>query len=136
MSFLPYTRPQLGGLPHLDTFTWQIVTRLTGLPYLADLATRLGGSPHLSCKRDHDKIRNYMDRRVTPPRRITSPTWGPPPPCKQALSESPKQLSHPRSRFYEMVFHFFPQTPLTCESYENTKQRFSLCMVLNHVRNF
>ena len=27
-----------------------------------------------------------MDRRVTPPKRvITSPTWGPPPPCKQAL---------------------------------------------------
>ena len=26
-----------------------------------------------------------MDRRVTPPKRGTSPTWGPPPPCKQAL---------------------------------------------------
>ena len=26
-----------------------------------------------------------MDKRVTPPRRVTSPTWGPPPPCKQAL---------------------------------------------------
>ena len=35
--------------------------------------------PHLSCKRDQNKIRNYIDRRVT------SPTWGPPPPCKQAL---------------------------------------------------
>ena len=37
------------------------------------------------CKRDQDKIRNYMDRRATPPRRDTSSTWGPPPPCKQAL---------------------------------------------------
>ena len=27
-----------------------------------------------------------MDRRVTPPKRVTSPSWGPPPPCKQALS--------------------------------------------------
>ena len=27
-----------------------------------------------------------MERRVTPPRRVTSPTWGPPPPCKQALN--------------------------------------------------
>ena len=27
-----------------------------------------------------------MERRVTPPRRVTSPTWGPPPPCKQALT--------------------------------------------------
>ena len=26
-----------------------------------------------------------MDRRVTPPGWVTSPTWGPPPPCKQAL---------------------------------------------------
>ena len=45
----------------------------------ADRATRLGGSPHLSCKRDQIKMRDYVDRRVT------SPTWGPPPPCKQAL---------------------------------------------------
>ena len=28
-----------------------------------------------------------MDRRVTLPKRVTSPTWGPPPPCKQALRE-------------------------------------------------
>ena len=26
-----------------------------------------------------------MEKRVTPPKRVTSPTWGPPPPCKQAL---------------------------------------------------
>ena len=26
-----------------------------------------------------------MDRRVAPLKRVTSPTWGPPPPCKQAL---------------------------------------------------
>ena len=46
-----------------------------------------GGSLHLSCKRDQTKMRDYhMDRRVIPPKRVTSPTWGPPPPCKQALS--------------------------------------------------
>ena len=33
-----------------------------------------GGLPHLSCKRDHIKMRDYMDRRVTPPKRVTSPT--------------------------------------------------------------
>ena len=37
-----------------------------------------GGSLHLSCKRDQIKIRDYMDRRVTPT------TWEAPPPCKQA----------------------------------------------------
>ena len=32
---------------------------------------------HLTCKRDHIKMRDYMDRWVTPPKRVTSPTWGP-----------------------------------------------------------
>ena len=45
-----------------------------------------GGSFHLTCKRDQIKMRDYMDRRVTLPKRVTSPTWGPPPPCKQALN--------------------------------------------------
>ena len=49
---------------------------------------KYGGSPHLSCKRDQIKMRDYMDKRVTPPKRVTSPTWGPPPPCKQALISS------------------------------------------------
>ena len=61
--------------------------RLRGLPVLADRATRLGGSPLVSCKRDQIKMREYMDWQVAPPTRVTSPTWGPPPPCKQALRE-------------------------------------------------
>ena len=28
-----------------------------------------------------------MDRWVTPPKRVTSLTWGPPPPCKQVLTK-------------------------------------------------
>ena len=47
-----------------------------------------GGSPHLSCKRNQIKMRDYVDRRVTPPKRVTSPTWGPTPPCKQTLNDS------------------------------------------------
>ena len=35
------------------------------------------GSPHLSRKRDQIKMRDYMDRRVTPPKWVTSPTWVP-----------------------------------------------------------
>ena len=42
--------------------------------------------PHLSSKRDQIKMRDYVDRRVTPPKQVTSSTWGPPPPCKQALT--------------------------------------------------
>ena len=45
-----------------------------------------GGSPNLSCTRDQIKMRDYMDRRVTPPKQVTSPTLGPSLPCKQALN--------------------------------------------------
>ena len=55
-----------------------------GGPQVGELTC--GGLPHLTCKRDHIKIRDCMDRRVTPPKRVTSPSWGPPPPCKQALT--------------------------------------------------
>ena len=46
-----------------------------------------GGSPHQSCKGDQIKMRDYMymDWQVTPPKHVTSPNWGPSPPCKQAL---------------------------------------------------
>ena len=39
----------------------------------------MAGHPTHSCKRDQIKMRDYMDRRVT------SPTCGPPPLCKQVL---------------------------------------------------
>ena len=51
-----------------------------------------GGSPHLSCKCDQIEMRDYVDRRVTPPKRVTSPTWGPLPPCKEALKISKNLL--------------------------------------------
>ena len=41
-----------------------------------------GGLPHLTCKRDHIKMRDNMDSRVTPPKRVTSPIWGTRPSCK------------------------------------------------------
>ena len=69
---------RLGGLPHLERLRGKIGPRLRGLPGLADRATRLDGSPHLSCKRDKIKMRDYIDRRVTPPKRVTSPTWSSP----------------------------------------------------------
>ena len=33
-------------------------------------------------------MRDYVDRRVTPPKRVTSPTWGAPPSCKQDLNKA------------------------------------------------
>ena len=43
-----------------------------------------GGSTNLSCKHNQIKMKDYMDRR------LTSPTWGSPPPYKQALKDSIK----------------------------------------------
>ena len=40
-------------------------------------------------------MRNYMDRRVT------SPTWGPPPPCEQALSLKPR-IDRVRNKLFNM----------------------------------
>ena len=65
-----------------------------------------GGSPHLSCKRDQIKMRGYMDRRVTPPKRVTLPTWGLPPPCKQAL-----RGLHRSSLVESIVFCLFLKCP-------------------------
>ena len=48
-----------------------------------------GGLPHLTCKRDQIEMRElYGQAGFTPPKRVTSPTWGPPPPFKQALNWS------------------------------------------------
>ena len=38
---------------------------------LCGLLCGLMWSPHLSCKRDQIKMKNYMHRRVTPPKRVT-----------------------------------------------------------------
>ena len=38
-------------------------------------------------------MRNYMDRRVTPPKRVNSPTWGPQPPCKQGRTAKSNLLN-------------------------------------------
>ena len=59
----------------LGLFTWSELT--------------CGGSPHVSCKRDQNKMRDYTDTHVTPTKRVTSPNWGPPAPCKQAFREEP-----------------------------------------------
>ena len=46
--------------------------------------TRLRRVTHLH-DRWGDNMRDYVDRQVTPPKRVTSPAWGHPPPRKQAL---------------------------------------------------
>ena len=66
-----------------------------------------GGLPHLTCKRDHIKMRDYMDRRATPPKRVTSSIWGTPPPCKQALI---KYLDNDATRYVTRNTKGMPMT--------------------------
>ena len=40
------------------------------------------------------KMRDYMDRRFTPPKRVTSPTRGSPAPCKRALRKRVRAVSN------------------------------------------
>ena len=45
-----------------------------------------------------------MDKRVTP-KRVTSPSWGPPPQCKQALSATKSTEAVPSEIFFVFFFH-------------------------------
>ena len=63
-----------------------------------------------------------MDRRVTSPKRVTSLTWGPPPPCKQALKRDTSRnslvtrlMEEILVSLFTLVFHcrsFSPSRPL------------------------
>ena len=131
------TNPTPTSLGYLTLKRWhgRIWPQLIGLPGVADRATHLEGSPHLSCKRDQIKMRDYMDRqvRVTPPKWVTVPTWGPPPACKQALKVSPalflqfQQLNHSpfviwvdlvalESHFYDLISCYYFWTSAECFS--------------------
>ena len=118
-------------LPHLKTLTWQTVT-LTDSHYLADQATRLGGSTHLSCARDQDKIRNYTGRQVT------SPTWGILPPCQQAITYHTENstthklwLIKQMESFGYSIFVTQDTALSNCSRWRRRQSGDILCLVLN-----
>ena len=74
-------------------------------------------------------MRDYMDRRVNLPKGATSPTWGPPPPCKQALTvlhvdsnplNGADVLTHLRSF---LSFFFYQTQPVGCLSHRKSNIR-------------
>ena len=72
-----------------------------------------------------DRTRDYMDRRVTSPKRVTLPTWVPPPPCKQTLrwsiapmASASKSVKWPTQ---QRLFKHFP-TPQTVYSNINATE--------------
>ena len=64
-----------------------------------------------------------MDRRVTPPKRVTSPTWGPSPLCKQALNIS---LAH----LHGSSFGFIRQKKC-CEKSHHTERDINTTREIN-----
>ena len=83
-----------------------------------------GGAPHLSCKRDKIKTKDYMDRKVTSPKRVNSTTWGPPPPRKQALRQKPTHSTAHTSTFEQFPqFHVMRGLPIywAYDTYRKTK---------------
>ena len=69
----------------ISTAGWKLRACLHGGggPHLGEVTC--GGSPHLSCKRNQNE--RICGQAGYPPKRVTSPSWGPPPPCKQALTQ-------------------------------------------------
>ena len=64
---------------------------------------------------------DYMDRQVTPPKGVTSHTWGPQTPCKQALNViiKIKYTNFPRSALKQYI-EMTPKCsrkPLACDSW-------------------
>ena len=104
---------RLGGLPHLEMFTWQNLT-------LSERVTRSGrpGYPpwQVTPPPPHHvnviklKWENIWTGGVTPPKLVTSPTWGPPPPCKQTLRNRvcliTTHLFHSETKQYTMNWFY------------------------------
>ena len=69
----------------ISTAGWKLRACLHGGggPHLGEVTC--GGSPHLSCKRNQNE--RICGQAGYPPKRVTSPSWGPSPPCKQALTQ-------------------------------------------------
>ena len=66
-SFFIYTTHLKIETSSKGLFTWRWET--------PDRWVTCGGLPHLSCKRDQIKMRDYMDRQVTPPKRVEYLTY-------------------------------------------------------------
>ena len=85
-----------------------------------------GGLPHLSCKRDQIKMRDCMDRRVTPPRRFTSPTRGPPPAGKQAQSYTTSvTVNHHIYFVHQPLYGLYTENVINFESVFKKKKKSS-----------
>ena len=77
----------LGWLTHLEALAWKkLGPGKDGCPAWQTRQPPLAGQPANHINIIKKKMRHYLDRKVTPPKKATSPILGPLPPCKQALT--------------------------------------------------
>ena len=94
-----------------------LVTYGGGGPQVGEITSLSIRPPNLSCKRDQIIMRDYVNRRLTQPKWVISPTWGLPPPYKQALKRPYEpESSYPQSirpdtvdRYISVASLAFPQ---------------------------
>ena len=115
-----WIQPRPAWLPHLEMFTLQNLTSAERVAWCG----RLRYPPWRVTPRDQIKMTDYMGRRVTAPKWVTVPTWGPQPPCKQALKVSRvpflqfQQINHSpfiiwvnlvplESHFYDLISYYY-----------------------------
>ena len=89
-----------------------------------------GESPHLSCKRDEVKMRDCMERRVTPAKRVTSPTWGPPPPCKRYGYDCIPDVKKPTA----LTTSFLLPRPCVCQPECKTEVTFIIIITCPDIK--
>ena len=49
----------------------------------------------------------FRNRLVTPPKQVTTPSWRPPPPCKQALSNNEEDVAEECKQCIRLAIHAF-----------------------------
>ena len=97
----------------------------TGVPQIGEVTCRI----YVNWK-DQFKMRDFMDRRVTEPKRITSATGGPSLPWTQALTDCSQPIYHLKHLVYPpkfcitMIFDFSWDDCNTQESENNGYAKF------------
>ena len=77
-------------------------------------------------------MKDFMERRITSPKKVTSPTWDPPPPCKQALRICSGTFVGNGDWKLQIFFPFTPNVPDVLSF--NISHFLFLFFFLNHER--
>ena len=107
-----------------------------GGPWVGEVVSWCGKLPHLTCKRDHIKMRDYMGRRITPPKRCSRRYF------KSFLIPRWRQRGRKKRVLWKTVlhisaFHFnrkFPNASFYGDRSTDTRQRVFKFLFWNWVK--